>query len=153
MPSPQNQLRAPKLTKRQTNLKQKHKSLFDPIFLQRMRTTSGSVAQPQPLAHLLAQRQLSALLHGAMGWICLPILVLPHLALPYSSSSMFISQSLPARSFKHISHPALHSGVSPIAAWSQTLPSRRGRPHWKHGKHHSWGLFTRWAKQNPDTAK
>lgn len=84
--------------------------------------------------------------------ICLPILALPHLALPYiqilSSTSMSIPQVLPTRSFKHVPHPPLHSGVSAMAAWSQTLPSSPtlqtggGPTGGRGGKHPSWGLFT-----------
>lgn len=101
-------------------------------------TISGGLSHPQT--------RLPPLVHDA-SWdqICRPILVLPHLALFYSPSiqipsltSMFVSQSLPARSFKHVSHPPLHSGVSPIAARSQTFPSSPTpadwrRPHWKNG--------------------
>lgn len=152
MPSPQNQLRAPKLTERQTNLKQKHKSLFYPISLQRMQTTRGSVIQF--LAHLLPQTQLPALLHGA-SWdgfafpsLCYP--TWPCLTLqPLCSSLKAFHPG--ALNTSHILPCTLVS--LPLLPGAKLFPADRGRPHWKHGKHHSWGLFTRWAKQNPDTAK
>lgn len=102
------------------------------------KTIPGGLSNPRA--------RLPPLVHDA-SWdqICHPVLVLPHLALLYSCSiqilsltSTFISQSLPARSCKHVSHPLLHSGASPIAAQSQTFPSSPTpadwrRPHWKHG--------------------
>lgn len=139
-------------TQKKPNLKQTHKCLFYPFCLHRMQTTTVPVwIRPQtPRSSLevclTPGHGSTPLVHDA-SWdqICHPVLVLPHLALLYSCSiqilsltSTFISQSLPARSCKHVSHPLLHSGASPIAARSQTFPSSPTpadwrRPHWKHG--------------------
>lgn len=137
MPSPQNRLRAPKLTKRQNNLKQKHKSFFYPFCLQRMQTTTVAVWISPWVCVLPLAPCTAPWCH--LGWICLPILVQPQLALPYScstqilsSASLFISQSLPTRSCTtfHILPCTLVS--LPLLPGAKPFPADWRRPHWKH---------------------
>lgn len=154
---------APKLKKRQINLKQKHECLFYPFCLHGMQISVSVNQPPVPIPSLevclTPGHAPSTAPRSQLGW---DLPSHPSAPPPYSysiqmlsSTSMFISPSLPTRSFKHVSHPPLHSGVSPIPAWSQTHPSKVGEaPLQARGrKHHSWRLFTMWAKQNPDTAK
>lgn len=131
---------APKLKKRQINLKQKHECLFYPFCLHGMQITAVSMwMSPQPLSGALSYPWTCSLL-----WSMVPAgmgFAFPSFSLPpypcsiqmLPSTSLFSSPSLPTRSFQHVSHPLLHSGVSPMPAQSQTHPSRLERPHCKHG--------------------
>lgn len=152
---------APKLKKRQINLKQKHECLFYPFCLHGMQITAVSVwMSPQPLSGALSYPWTCSLL-----WSMVPAgmgFAFPSFSPPpypcsiqmLPSTSLFSSPSLPTRSFKRFtSSPALWclSHACPKPNPSQQIGEAplqaRGR------KHHSWGLFTMWAKQNPDTAK
>lgn len=129
MPSPHNRLRAPKLQTRQTNWNKNIHAFSMPFASKGCKPQQCQCeSAPSPWAH--PWRSLDTPLPHGASWdgICPPILVLPNLALPYIQ---ILPSTLPAKSFKHVSPPPLHSGVSPIAAPSQTLPSSPTPADWR----------------------